>query len=265
MLLRTQQQNLLQPPSGLYPHSQTASNFLHSRPGYCEEPSPVKLKLHAFPHANALDQELSSCVAASLRAGIAAHGNASLAVSGGRTPAGFFNALSQIELDWSKVTLTLVDERCVSEDSPHSNARNVRKHLLQGPAAAANFLPLYLPEEGIDSTRARLDSLPALLDVVVLGMGEDGHTASIFPDSPQREAALFDSTSVLAIEGKAPVSERLTLSASRLLATRSLILHITGEPKWQVLGQALASPSPALPVSHFLHAQGISKHVFWTR
>ena len=227
----------------------------------------MNLKLHTFPHANALDQALSACVAAKLRAGIAAHAHATLVVSGGRTPAGFFRALSSMELDWARVTITLADERCVGEDSPHSNARSVRSHLLQGRAAAANFVPLYLPGESLDAANARLAVLPDLFDAVVLGMGDDGHTASIFPDSPQRDAALCDASDrpLLFAEGKAPVTARLTLTAPRLLATRSLILHITGEHKWQVLGQALATPTPALPISHFLHTEGVAKHVFWTR
>lgn len=227
----------------------------------------MNLKLHTFPHANALDQALSACVAASLRAGINAHQNATLVVSGGRTPAGFFRALSAMNLDWSKVAITLADERCVDEDSPHSNARSVRAHLLQGNAAAATFLPLYQPKESIDAANARLKALPEQFDAVVLGMGDDGHTASIFPDSPQRDAALLDSTSqpLLFVEGKAPVTARLTLTAPRLLATRSLILHITGDTKWPVLGHALLAPTPALPISHFLHAEGVKKHVFWTR
>ena len=227
----------------------------------------MNLKLHTFAHANALDQALSACVAASLRAGIAAHETATLVVSGGRTPAGFFKALSGANINWSKVCILLADERCVEEDSPHSNARSVRSHLLQGAAAAATFLPLYCKGESLEAANQRLAMLPEQFDAVVLGLGEDGHTASIFPDSPQRDAALFDTTGqpLLFAEGKAPVTARLTLTAPRLLATRSLILHITGDTKWQVFGQAMVTSTPALPVSHFLHAEGVRKHVFWTR
>lgn len=226
---------------------------------------PVNIQLNAFSSTQYLDQALSGFVAEKLRQGITERGAASLAVSGGRTPAGFFQALSQAGLDWSRVTITLVDERCVEEESPYSNTRSVRTHLLQANAAAACFLPLYLPGDKSNDANKRLSCLPDRFDAVVLGMGEDGHTASIFPNSPQREAALHHPAAALLVEGEAPVRHRITLSARRLLATRQLILHITGENKWQILGRALNAPDPVLPISHFLHIKGIEKHVFWTR
>lgn len=227
----------------------------------------MNIKLHTFPHSNALDEALANSVAASLRAGIASHQMACLVVSGGRTPAGFFRSLAALNIDWSLVSVLLADERCVAEDNPNSNARAVRTHFFQGKAAAAQFIPLFVPEESEEDLNARLATLPALFDAVVLGMGEDGHTASIFPDSPQRDNALFDTTgrSALFAEGVAPVSARITLTAPRLLATRSLFVHITGEAKWSVLGKALTATTPALPISQFLHVEGLNKHVFWTR
>jgi 6-phosphogluconolactonase len=220
---------------------------------------------HCFPQPANLDRALANFVTESLRESLTTLGTASLVVSGGRTPAGFFDELSQTCLDWSRITITLADERRVGEDSPHSNAASVRTHLLQGHAAAARFLPLYLPGEGVAAANIRLAEFPTQFDVVVLGMGDDGHTASIFPDSPQRDAALFDASRhpLLAVEGKAPVTARLTLTAARLLATRRLIVHITGESKWQVLGRALTAPTPLLPISHFLHSREVDRHVFW--
>jgi 6-phosphogluconolactonase len=229
------------------------------------QPMP-KLDFHCFTDVPALDLALAASVAASLAKRLRSAGQASLVVSGGRTPAGFLHALSTATLDWSRVLVTLADERCVDENSPHSNAASVRKNLLQGRAAQADFRPLYLPGESVDARKHRLETFPAKFDVVILGMGEDGHTASIFPDSPGREAALHDAgaQAVLRVEGKGPVTKRLTMTAPRLLATQELVIHITGHHKWQVLGQALASPSPLLPISHFLHAEGVEKHVFWS-
>jgi 6-phosphogluconolactonase len=225
------------------------------------------LAFHCFTQLSELDTELAKQVARQLQTRLNAPGKASLVLSGGRTPTGFLQALSHHVLDWGRVIVTLADERCVDEHSPHSNAASIRDHLLQNQATQAVFLPLYLPGESLQNCQQRLSVLPQYFDVVVLGMGEDGHTASIFPDSPNREAALHDASgrSVLAVQGKAPVNARLTLTGPRLLATRQLILHITGYAKWQVLGRALATPTPALPISHFLHATEVEKHVFWAR
>jgi 6-phosphogluconolactonase len=225
----------------------------------------VRLELNAFPDTTQLDHALAERIATALAAGIASNGRAALAVSGGRTPGGFFRALSQHTLDWSRIIVTLADERCVAESDPASNARSVREHLLQGPAASAQFLPLHLPGESTEELLERLGTIPAQFDAVILGMGDDAHTASIFPDSPQRDAALSASApAALAVEGKAPVRERITLSAQRLLATRLLCLHITGLAKWQVLGETLAESSPERPISFFLHNRNTPAHVFWT-
>ncbi|MDQ7989512.1 MAG: 6-phosphogluconolactonase [Candidatus Dactylopiibacterium sp.] len=226
----------------------------------------MKIDLQAFADTTRLDRALAQAVARALADGIDSRGNAALAVSGGRTPAGFFRELAAQELDWSRVTLTLADERRVSDDDPASNARCVAEHLLRGPAAAADFLPLHLAGEDAASLNTRLAVLPVRFDAVILGMGEDAHTASIFPDSPQRDEALAaHALDALFVEGAAPVRERITLSARRLLATRQLFLHITGERKWQVLANALVMPGPARPISHFLHYPDTLPHVFWTR
>lgn len=225
----------------------------------------TSVTLHSFSEPALLDNALAHCVARDLQSGLGTNGQATLAVSGGRTPAGFFQALAQCDLDWSRVVVTLVDERCVGEDSPFSNAAGVRKNLLTGKAGQARFVPLFLPDEEFPLALSRLSALPARFDAVILGMGEDGHTASIFPDSPQREAALHgpDGVPALCSLGKDPVPERVTLSASRILATSHLYLHITGVTKWQVLGQALAYREDRLPVSHFLHSGESEHHVFW--
>lgn len=225
----------------------------------------MTIELNAYPDTTALDLALAGRLAETLKEGLALNGEATFAVSGGRTPGGFFRALSRHELDWSRVTVTLADERCVDESDPSSNARSVRENLLQGSASAARFVPLHIPGENRDTMIERIGRLPARFDAVVLGMGDDAHTASIFPDSPQRDAALApDAPDILAAEGKPPVRERLTLSARRLLATRMLFIHITGIGKWQVLGQAAAAPGAQQPISYFLNHRTTPAHVFWT-
>ncbi|TAM09084.1 MAG: 6-phosphogluconolactonase, partial [Rhodanobacter sp.] len=143
------------------------------------------LTSHHFTQAAAQASALAERVAAQLRDGIAARGRALVAVSGGTTPAAFFAELARQVLDWARVTVTLVDERWVPDTDPRSNAKLVKETLLQGPAAAATFVPLYTgaatPEAGLADAATRIAALPLPFDAVLLGMGDDGHTASFFP------------------------------------------------------------------------------------
>jgi len=140
---------------------------------------------HDFSTPEALANALADHVAAALTARLSRTDRAALAVSGGRTPTRFFAALAQRPVEWARVDVTLVDERWVGEDSDRSNAALVRQHLLQGPAAAASFVPLHIgvptPEDGMAQVTARIAALAQPFAAVVLGMGDDGHTASFFP------------------------------------------------------------------------------------
>jgi 6-phosphogluconolactonase len=230
----------------------------------------MDFSLHCFRESNAADVALASFVSHRLRTALAARQVASLVISGGRTPQGFFRQLSQERLDWSRVVVTLADERWVGEDSPHSNARTVRQGLLANAAAAARFIPLYHPAASAAESAAlasdALRILPPVIDVVVLGMGDDGHTASLFQDSPHYHAALYDATphACLAVSGKAPVRDRLTLSAPRLARCESLVAHFTGNAKWRTFSQVIGSEPEAFPLGFLFNTTTCtSKHVFW--
>ncbi len=189
-----------------------------------------------------LAQALARDVAAALAATVARKGRAVLAVSGGTTPALFFAHLSQAGIDWSNVTVTLVDERQVPEDSPRSNARLLRETLLVNAAASACFVPLY---------RNELEAAVLSLDVVVLGMGADGHTASFFPGGDTLAEALDPHTekSLVALSAPGSGEARLTFTLPKLLAATTLCLHIEGEEKLRVLETALAGADPhAMPI-----------------
>lgn len=223
-----------------------------------------------FSSAAKLAEELADVVAAALDHAIAQRGQALLAVSGGTTPGRFFQALSQRALNWEKVTVTLVDERFVPEASPRSNAALVRKSLLTNEAASAQLIPLYRQaasvEEAAQQASAELAVLPWPLDVAILGMGTDGHTASFFPDAGNLGTLLAPENSALVLPVHAPSAgeERLTLPLARLLDAGLLALHIEGEDKRSVLEDALKA-GKAKPVSAvFSHASG-QVPVYWTK
>jgi 6-phosphogluconolactonase len=201
-----------------------------------------------FSAREALAENLARDVADELQRAIAAKGKATLAVSGGSTPKLFFEKLSEMDISWPRVTVTLVDERQVPESSDRSNARLVREHLLKGKAAAAQFVPLY--------GNTDVESMPAF-DVAVLGMGSDGHTASFFPGGDHLKEALDSDTPKRLIEMKAPGAgePRLTFTLPVLEKAGRLKLHIEGMDKRSVLDKALADgPEEEMPVRAVLRS-----------
>lgn len=201
-----------------------------------------------FEAREALAETLARDVADELARAITAKGRATLAVSGGTTPKLFFEKLSEADLPWARVTVTLVDERQVPETSERSNARLVREHLLKNKAAAAQFVPLY--------GNAEAGKAPAF-DVAVLGMGSDGHTASFFPGGDRLAEALDSGSGQRLIEIEAPGAgePRITFTLPVLEAAGRLKLHIEGADKKKVLDKALAEgPEADMPVRAVLRS-----------
>lgn len=230
----------------------------------------MTIERNVFSTRERLAEALADAVAENLNAGLDERGTASLAVSGGSTPRRFFEALGAREdVDWENVAITLVDERWVDEASERSNARLVRESLLQGPASAAGFVPLYsgTPEPdatGIAEANAALANLPMPFDAVILGMGNDGHTASFFPGGDTLEVALNSDGPIVAINAPGAGEPRVTFTLPRLLATRALYLHIEGDEKAQVLDTALQTgPVESMPVRAVLSQNHIAVSLFW--
>ena len=210
-------------------------------------------------HPNATPAALAEHIANALRSAIAARGQASLAVSGGKSPIPLFEALREQDLDWSKVTVVLVDERVVPRDHADSNTALVARHLLQGRAASARFL-LFFRElaptfnaEVLDAlvrdAEERITSLPWPLDVAVLGMGEDAHTASLFPGAPGYARAIATDQRLAWVVPDTAPHGRISFTLSALLAARELVLSITGESKLAVYRRAAQKADEALPIS----------------
>jgi 6-phosphogluconolactonase len=226
--------------------------------------------LHRFNALETAAAALAAQVAAGLREALLARGQASLVVPGGRTPSALFRALRRWEMDWSRVQVTLSDERWVTETHEASNAALVRRELLSGPASAARLQPLY---NGAPSAVAgaalswqSLAGMPRPFDVVVLGMGEDGHFASLFPGSPGLAAALDASAPAGCVAMRAPVTptDRLSLNLAALANARRLFLLVSGEGKRVLLESAVQSPpETSLPISALLAVREPAPEVYW--
>jgi 6-phosphogluconolactonase len=230
----------------------------------------MELKRHDFQDGATLALALATRVAAVLSHGIAARGAASIAVSGGSTPKAFFKALSGADLEWNKVTITLVDERFVPADNPRSNHGLASSLLLQGKAAAARFTPLYYDAESVEKAAVIASGKTADIcnpfDVVILGMGNDGHTASFFPGGNKLNEALDANRQrgILTMEAEGAGEPRLTFSFSALQDARFLALHIEGAEKATVLEKALAGRDELeMPIRAVLYRAASPVEVFW--
>ena len=221
-----------------------------------------------FATPAALAEALAAHLAGRLRHDIASRGRASLILSGGRSPAPMFEALAEADLKWGKVDVTLADERLVPAEHPASNAGLVGRHLLKGNAEPANFVPLWKgtgdPAKGAQEALAHL-ARP--FTAVVLGLGEDGHFASLFPDLPDLADALDPGHSAVAVEvpeiqGREP---RVSLTLPTLTDASEIILAFSGAAKRAVFERAGADgPVEELPVRAILRQGRAPVDVYWS-
>ncbi|MDM9618955.1 6-phosphogluconolactonase [Rhizobium sp. S96] len=226
--------------------------------------------MHTFANAAELARNLADKVAASLSTAIASRGTASIAVSGGSTPKLFFQELSTRDLDWSKVTITLVDERFVPADNPRSNHLLVATNLLQNKATAATFQPLYQAAGSVeDAAKLATTATQAIgnpFDVAILGMGGDGHTASFFPGGNNLAVALDPTTprGIITMDAEGAGEPRLTFTFSSLRDARLLVLHIEGESKKDVLTKAEGNGDEAdMPIRAILRRAASPVDIYW--
>ena len=238
---------------------------------------------HEAAEATELAEILAQCIASSLQNRIDVDGAASLVVSGGSTPAPVFKRLSDTGIDWSKVVVTLADERWVPPGHADSNESLVRDLLLVNKAQYAQFVPLYSDglsaDNSVPGLATNIVSMPQPFTVTILGMGNDGHTASLFPDAPadQLDAAMaIDNMQTVAVLRPPSVpQERISLTRSALLNSHHRILHITGNAKYEVLVKALAESadkngkpgtyiSGLKPIIGLLTTQSSQASVYWS-
>lgn len=218
----------------------------------------AELNVEVFASAAQLDQKLAANVANLLEHAVAERGRATLVVSGGSTPVNFFRTLSRAEIPWAQVSVTLADERWVSGEDDDSNEKLVRENLLVNRAREASFIPLKreydTPAQAEDELNQALEAL-GTFDVVILGMGGDGHTASLFPKAVNLAAGLdmHSGKSCLAVDPVTAPHLRMSMTLPRLLDARQIIIHITGQKKKAIFDRAQAEgDSLSLPISAFI-------------
>jgi 6-phosphogluconolactonase len=225
------------------------------------------IELHAFDDQRTQSDALAQAVGDALQAsfaGPAAPTRATLAVSGGTSPRPFLHTLSQHPLEWARIDVTLVDDRWVPEDDKDSNARLVRDTLLQHAARDARFLPLVdvarEPAEHVAALNA--DATRELPRVAVLGMGEDGHTASLFADAPEWDEATHTAARFVLVHPRQAPHARVSLSLSALRGVDRLFLLIAGQRKLDVLHAASAHPQHNA-ISKLANDTGVKVDVYW--
>jgi 6-phosphogluconolactonase len=227
-------------------------------------------RLRRFADSAALTEALAADIVASLHDGVRAGRDASLVVAGGRSPLALLEKLSAIELDWQRVWVTLTDERWVESSSSDSNEHLVRQHLLRNAAAKAKFVGLKTaaaePGAAAAASWSAIAQLPRPFDHVLLGMGDDGHTASLFPHSPELGVALdaLQPPGCVATRSPVPPPARLSLNLSALLDSRRIALLIVGGGKWATYERAAMSGAVAeMPVRALLRQQRVPVTVYW--
>jgi 6-phosphogluconolactonase len=229
--------------------------------------------LRQFPGADEMFAALADAIVARLADGVAAHGTASFVASGGTTPGDLYDVLAQRDAPWDRVVVTLSDERWVAPTSDASNEKLIRSRLLRGNAASARFVPMKTaqlnPRDAEAEVSEALSRMPRPFDITLLGMGDDGHTASLFPGSDGLQRAL-DTQSPLLARGIRPANadktaERMSLALRAILDSRLVIILIRGDAKLATYRAAVGGEDVrAMPVRAVLQQSATPVQVYWS-
>jgi 6-phosphogluconolactonase len=210
------------------------------------------MKLETYPDREFMMLGIANAIAGQLADFLRREGKATLSVPGGTTPGPIFDTLSGVDIDWANVAVVLNDERWVPESSDRSNTRLVRERLIRGRAAQARLVPLYAPADAPEEVLQALEDglrphLP--ISVLLLGMGADMHTASLFPGADRLEEALSPNAPILLpMRAEAAGEPRITLTAPVLRAAFNIHIVITGAEKRAALERAMTLSPMEAPV-----------------
>ena len=233
----------------------------------------MTVEIETFPTVDTWAQSIAGRIEETLGAAVMANGKALFAGPGGSTPSPVYAQLAQADIGWDRIAVTLVDERYVPASDPESNARLIRDVLLQGPAAEATFIPLYHSEITVDRAAAvaakALAEAGGRFDAVLLGMGEDGHICSMFPQSPTLKTLLSPTLkpTVLGVphgrDGAAPSLERISINLPYLMAAGRVILGLKGAAKLAVFQKEALGDPTVQPIAALIAAK-VPLEVVWT-
>jgi 6-phosphogluconolactonase len=224
-------------------------------------------KIEAFANADEAAHAAADAIVAQLRP----RGPKRLLVTGGRGPGPVFDRLAKTDLDWTRVTVTLSDDRFVGADSPDSNERLARRRLLQDHAAGARFVALKgagpTPADDAAAVEPKIAELLPF-DAAILGMGDDGHIASLFPNMEGIAEALDPASETLAIgvthAGMPPYLPRISLTARALFDAALIVLLVGGDGKKALIERVLTDPSFSPPVSALLRQTQSPVRILWS-
>jgi len=229
---------------------------------------PDSVGFYSANNSESLASDLCQCIGEILTEAIRKRGRASMAVSGGSTPIRLFKEFSLLSLDWQKIDLTLADDRWVDAKNADSNELLVRTHLMKNKAAQVNFIPLKnnakTAKEGQIYSEKMLRKITLPFDVVVLGMGSDGHTASLFPCADELPEAmdLNNPNYLISTSPKTAPYERLSLTARVIFDSKNVFLHLNGSTKLHTLESAMEYKDlNKMPIYTFLK-NGLS--IYWS-
>jgi len=225
----------------------------------------------SFDSKESLVEELSLNIIKLLKEAIIKNGRASLLVSGGNTPKALFQKLSTMDFPWEQVTISLVDDRWLPSSHKDSNELLIKENLLKNKASKAKFVGMYIENKTAFESDTQCSNLYKEkvypFDVIILGMGNDSHTASLFPNNKKLERAydLENKNLCISIKPETAPYERMSLTLRGILSAKNIILHIEGEEKLKVYKKALNSNDIfETPISAVLNNQDKKIEVYHT-
>lgn len=226
----------------------------------------MAFKIYEFANTKECNLALVKALDILIRQNIKENAYTHLSLSGGKSPLAFFELLSQQNWQWQKISLSLVDERVVNPDSDESNAKFLKKYLLQNYACQAQFTPLLEnanldPKELVNLANASYKQP----DFAVLGMGLDGHTASLFSDADEFENALHTDDNIVLTSPKNAPYQRLSMSFAALNKCKKVFLSIAGSSKHEIFNKAVLAENRSLPISYILHSRKVECDVYYSK